>query len=67
MAVSEKIQKKISELDKCDEKFKELMLNILEEEANGTYKIKIRYEDLVNQYIKEGKVGVFEYDKDKQD
>lgn len=65
MAVSEKIQKKITEIAKNNEKLQKLMLDILEEEANAPYKIKIRYEELVNQYIKEGKVRVVEDDKNK--
>lgn len=67
MRVSEKIQNKIDEIGKNDDNLKKLMLDILEEEANGTYKIKIKYEELVNEYIKNEKVGVSEDDKNKQD
>ena len=67
MHVSEKIQKKINEIAKDDDNLKKLMVDILEEEANGTYKIKIKYEELVNEYIKNGRIEVSENDKNKQD
>lgn len=65
MAVSKKIQDEVEKIDKKDESFKKLMIDILDEESKGTYKFKEKYEELVNEYINNNIVGVVEDDKDK--
>lgn len=63
MPVSKKIQDEIKKIEKKEAGFKKLMLDILEEESIGTYKIKEKYTELVNKYIEENVVGVVEDDK----
>lgn len=62
MPVSKKIENEIEKLDKNKE-FKNLMLEILEEESKGLYNYKAKYEELMKKYIEENVVGVVENDK----
>ena len=50
MPISEKIIAKIKN-SKNDSNFKELLLNILEEEDKGNHQYKKYYEKLVNEYL----------------
>ncbi len=62
MSVSKKIENEIEKLDKNKE-FRNLMLEILEEESKGLYNYKSKYEELMKKYIEENVVGVVENDK----
>ncbi len=55
--ISKKIKDEIERLDK-DEAFKELMLEILEEESQGLHNFKAKYEEKINFYIENNQVGV---------
>lgn len=52
MPISEKIKMHIDSIDESEE-FKKLMLSILSEEDKGTFRFKIVYDELVNEYLKE--------------
>lgn len=52
MPISEKIKKKIENLNETDA-FKKLMLDILAEEDKGNHRFKEAYEKRVNTYLKE--------------
>lgn len=62
MAVSKKIINEVEKIDK-KEKFKKLMLQILEEESKGLHSFKVKYEELIKKYIEENVVGIVENDK----
>ena len=62
MSVKKKIENGIEKLEK-NEAFKELMLQILEEESKGLHSFKAKYEELINNYINNN-VGVQNYDQD---
>lgn len=60
MSVSKKIIDEIEKIDDKDEKFKNLMLEILEEESKGIPggRFKAKYEEMINKYIEENIVEV---------
>ncbi len=58
MAISEKIKQKIEKLDEKDEDFKKLLLDILEEESKGDFRYKERFENIINEYLKDKKVVI---------
>ena len=63
MAVSKKIEKEVEKLEKKEEAFKKLMMEILEMEAKGNYNYKAKYDELVKKYIEENAVGVVNNDQ----
>ena len=62
MAVSNKIRSKIEKIDK-KEKFKNLMLEILDEESKGLHNFKSKYIELIDKYIAEKSLGDVDNDK----
>lgn len=63
MAVSKKIEKEVEKLEKKEEAFKKLMMEILEMEAKGNYNYKAKYDELIKKYIEENVVGVVNNDQ----
>lgn len=62
MAVSNKIRSEIEKIDK-KEKFKNLMLEILDEESKGLHNFKSKYIELIDKYIAEKSLGDVDNDK----
>ncbi len=63
MAVSKKIEKEVEKLEKKEEAFKKLMMEILEMESKGNYNYKAKYDELIKKYIEENVVGVVNNDQ----
>lgn len=63
MAVSKKIEKEVEKLEKKEEAFKKLMMEILEMEAKGNHNYKAKYDELIKKYIEENVVGVVNNDQ----
>lgn len=63
MSVSKKIEKEIEKLEKKDEAFKKLMMEILEMESKGNYNYKAKYDELIKKYIEKNVVGVVNNDQ----
>lgn len=63
MTVSKKIEKEVEKLEKKEEAFKKLMMEILEMESKGNYNYKAKYDELIKKYIEENVVGVVNNDQ----
>lgn len=65
MAISEKIEKQIKNLDNTDEETKELMLELLKAEDNGTRGFRETYEEIINKHIGKKEEGEISDDNNR--